>query len=235
VKSPAPRKGLAWTLASIAGVAVLVLFAFLVRVPEAPPAGPAPRPPTVGLVNPVVITETMLQDPTPLFLPTEFNSSRIDYVPREPSGAFAGFPPKMTFSDVALELHLPPPVAVPATPADALAGDPPGAPFIGFDRGDPVVEPVSPRAAYIEIVEAGTGRSVLGTPVGDAHPPASSVPWQPMEFIAAVDSSGLVGPVVPTTRSGVADVDAYFGHYLADTLRVGQRLAPGFYRIIVGP
>jgi hypothetical protein len=235
VKSTVPRKGGAWTLASISGVIVLVLFVFLVRVPEAPVAGPAPHPPTVGLVNPVVITETMLQDPTPLFLPTAFNSSRIDYVPREPSGAFAGFPAKLTFSDVALELHLPPPVVVPATPADALAGDPPGAPFIGFGRSDLVVEAVIGRAAYVEIVEAGTGRSVFGTPVSDAHPPASSVPWQPMEFMAAVDSSGLVGPVVPTTRSGVGDVDAYFGHYLADTLRVGQRLAPGFYRIIVGP
>jgi hypothetical protein len=235
VKPQSARKGLAWLLASVAGVLVLMWFMFLVRVPEAPVLTQEPRPPTVGLVNPVVITETMLQDPTPLFLPTEFNSSRIDYVPREPSGAFAGFPPKMTFSDVELELHLPPPVEVPTTPADALAGDPPGAPFIGFDRPDPVVELLSPRAAYVEIVDAGTGRSVFGTPVTDARPPASSIPWQPMEFMAAVDSSGLVGPVVPTTRSGVGDVDAYFGRYLAETLRVGQRLAPGFYRIIVGP
>jgi hypothetical protein len=226
---------MAWGLASVTGIIVLVWFAFLVRVPEPPAAIPASRPATVGVVDPVVITETMLQDPTPLFLPTEFNSSRVDYIPREPSGAFAGFPPKLTFSDVELELHLPPPSVVPATPADALAGDPPGAPFIGFDRPDPVVEPLSPRAAYVEILEAGTGRRVFGTPVTDAHPPAAPLPWQPMEFIAAVDASGLVGPVVPTARSGVGDVDAYFGRYLSDTLRVGQRLAPGFYRIIVGP
>jgi hypothetical protein len=189
----------------------------------------------VGVVDPVGITGTMLLDPTPLFLPTAFNSSRIDYVPREPGGAFAGFAPKMTYSVSELELRLPPPATIPSTPAAALAGDPPGAPFLGFDRPDPVMEPVSPRAAYIEIVDAGTGRSVFGTPVSDAHPPASLMPWQPMEFIAAVDSAGLVGPVVPTTRSGVGEVDAYFGRYLADTLRVGQRLAPGFYRIIVGP
>jgi len=222
-------------VASVTGVIVLVWLAFLVRIPEAPVPLPAARPPAVGLVDPVVLTGTMLLDPTPLFLPTEFNSSRIDYVPREPDGAFAGFPSKMTFSVSELQLHLPPPAVVPATPAEALAGDPPGAPFIGFDRADPIVEPIVPRMAYIEIVDAGTGRSVFGAPVADAHPPASSVPWQPMEFIAAVDSSGLVGPVMPTARSGVGDVDAYFGRYLADTLRVGQRLAPGFYRIIVGP
>ena len=82
----------------------------------------------------------MLIDPTPLFLPTEFNSSRIDYVPTEPSGAFAGFPAKLTFSETELQLDLPPTAASPRHSADALAGDPPGAPFIGFDRADPDLE-----------------------------------------------------------------------------------------------
>jgi hypothetical protein len=76
---------------------------------------------------------------------------------------------------------------------------------------------------------------VFGRPVNDAKPPASTRPWDPMEFVAAVDAAGLVGPLVPTARSGVDEIDAYFGHYLADTLRVGQRLSPGFYRIVVGP
>lgn len=186
------------------------------------------------LVDPVVIMRTMLLDPTPLFLPTAFNSARIDYVPGALGGAFAGFPFKKTFSDSELELHLPPAASVPGSPAEALAGDPPGAPFIGFDRANPVMEPLSPRVAYVEIMDARTGRSVLEMPVTGAHPPVSA-PWQPMEFIAAVDPAGLVGPLVPTARSGVDEVDTYFGRYLADTLRVGQRLAPGFYRIVVGP
>jgi hypothetical protein len=177
----------------------------------------------------------MLRDPTPLFLPTEFNSSRKEYVPKEPGGAFSGFPPLWAFDKAELNLNLPPPIAVPRSPADALAGEPPGAPFIGFNRSDLNVQPVSSRTAYIEIVAAGTGRQIVGRAVTDARPPSSSLPWQPMEFMAAVDSSGLVGPVVPTTRSGVDDVDAYFARYLADTLHIGQSLPPGFYRISVGP
>jgi hypothetical protein len=234
VKPHASRAGKVWTWAAISGVVVLLWLAFQIRVPGPPEAARPANPPSVRLVDPVVTAWTMLLDPTPLFLPTEFNSSRIDYVPREPGGSFAGFPFKKTFSDTELELHLPPATDVPASPADALAGDPPGAPFIGFDRADPVVEPLSPRGAYVDIMDAGTGRSVLALALADAHPPAS-MPWQPMEFIAAVDAAGLVGPVVPTNSSGVDDVDTYFGRYLADTLRVGQRLAPGFYRIVVGP
>jgi hypothetical protein len=176
----------------------------------------------------------MLFDLTPLFLPTEFNSSRKEYVPSEPGSAFKGFPAALTFDVSRLELSLPPAAAVPENPAEALVGDPPGAPFIGFGRSDLKVEPLPPRGAYVEIVDAGSGRTVFGQAVADAHPP-SSVPWRPMEFIAAVDSAGLVGPVMPTVRSTVGDVDDYFARYLAETFRVGQRLAPGFYRISVGP
>jgi hypothetical protein len=211
------------------------MVALLVKVPE--PSAPATRhaAPSVGLVDAGVIMSTMLRDPAPLFLPTVFNSSRKDYVPKEPGGAFGGFQPQYVFDPSQLVLNLPPPAGIPGSPAEALGGDPPGAPFIGFDRADPVVEALGPRTAYVEVVNAGTGRSVFGRAVGDAHPPQTSVPWQPMEFIAAVDSTGLVGPVVPTARSGVDEVDAYFGRYLAETLRLGQRLAPGFYRISVGP
>jgi hypothetical protein len=41
--------------------------------------------------------------------------------------------------------------------------------------------------------------------------------------------------VVLTAHSNVAEVDAYFGRFLAEKLMIGQRLAPGFYRVVVGP
>jgi hypothetical protein len=233
VKAKGQGFGKAWTWGSVIGVIVIVWFALQVKAPEAPPAvGKSPNS-TVGLVDPVVIKSTMLFDLAPLFLPTEYNSSRKPYVPTEPGGTFAGFSFKPTFSDSQIELHLPPPVAVPSSPAEALVGDPPGAPFIGFGRTDIKTEPLAPRAAYVEITDAESGRDVYSQPVSDARPPAPG--WRPMEFMAAVDAAGLVGPPVLTVHSDVAEVDAYFGHYLADSLRIGQRLNPGFYRIRVGP
>jgi hypothetical protein len=227
------RRGWAWVAG--AGVLVLVGLALLVRVPS-PPRPPEPetaRSP-VGIVDPVAINGSMLFDLTPLFLPTEFNSSRKDYKPREPGSSFAGFPAKRTFADSGLRLRLGPPVAVPDNPAEALVGDPPGAPFLGFGQSDLGVSPLPRRGAYVEIVDAGSGRKVFGQEVAQALPPAAA-PWRPMEFVAAVDAAGLVGPLVPTVRSGVVEVDDYFMRFLADTLRVGQRLSPGFYRISVGP
>ena len=211
-----------------------VWVTFYIKVPEPPPAPAAPPGSPVGLVDPVVIERTMLFDLTPLFLPTEYNSSRKDYVPSEPGSSFTGFAWRRVFADSGLDLRLPEAQAVPANPAEALADDPPGAPFIGFGRRDLRVELLPPRGAYVEIVEAASGRRVFGEPVAYAHPPAAA-PWRPMEFIAAVDSAGLVGSLVPTVRSGEGEVDEYFGRYLAETLRVGQRLAPGFYLVSVGP
>ena len=118
--------------------------------------------------------------------------------------------------------------------AESLVGDPPGAPFLGFGRTDLQVDRLPARGAFVEITEAGSGRSVFARPVADVNPPGGA-PWQPMEFLAAVDAAGLVGPLVPTLRSGVYEVDNFFQRYLADTLRVGSRLPPGFYRITVGP
>jgi hypothetical protein len=230
-----PKDSSIWIVAAVTGVVGFCLLAFLVKIPE-PHLQEAGSPaPSVGILDPVVVKATMLSDPTPLFLPTQFNSSRRDYVAREPIGAFSGFQPKLTFEESQLSFKLPASSSIPSSPAEALAGDPPGAPFLGFGRRDPVTQPLSARTAYVEIRDSGTGRKVFAAAVQDAHPPARSMPWQPMEFMAAVDAAGLVGPPVPTVRSGVDDVDAYFGRYLADTLRVGQRLAPGFYRVVVGP
>lgn len=227
--------GRTWAIASAAGVLALLGFAYVVRVPDSRAVVTAPVAPSVALVDPVVIRGTMLRDPTPLFLPTEFNSSRQEYVASPPTGAFAGFPAQFAFAGDRLDLNLPPPTVVPASPAEALVGDPLDAPFVGFGREDYVVQPIAKREAYVEILDAGTGRMVYGGAVADAHPPETSIPWEPMEFLAAVDATGLVGPLVPTARSGVDEVDSYFSRYLAETLRVGQRLAPGFYRISVGP
>jgi hypothetical protein len=71
-------------------------------------------------------------------------------------------------------------------------------------------------------------QAITGAPPGKGG-------WAPVEFVARVDAAGLVGPLVVTERSGLEEVDVFFANYLARTLRVGERLAPGFYRICVGP
>jgi hypothetical protein len=114
---------------------------------------------------------------------------------------------------------------------------------LGLGRGETLVVPLPPRGAFVEIVATRTGRRALSAQAmtqveklaADARPPGDR-PWQPFEFLAAVDPAGLVGPlVIVEPRSGVEEVDRYFQDYLVQTVRVGERLKPGFYRISVGP
>lgn len=233
-----------WALAVFAGAAVLALGIALFRSPR-PAAAPAPSHSKLTLrlgepegtpADPLFREDAEAHDPTPLFLPTRWNSSEKEVSRREPNGAFESFGPKLAFSETGLALSLPPPVAVPARPADALDANPPGHPFVGIGRTDSPPPVVSARSAFVEIVAAGTGqrvfaRALTGLPPGVADAPPEGGAW---EFMAAVDAAGLVGTLVPTVRSGTP-ADGYFLNYLVRTLRIGERLSPGFYRISVGP
>ena len=109
-------------------------------------------------------------------------------------------------------------------------------PFLGFGRVDVPLKPLAPRTAVIEIRELGTGRPV---PVPDIPSgvvlPASPMEWQPAEFLVCVTAEGLLGKPVETVSSNVEDLDAFFRDHLTNTLRLGERLAPGMYRVVVGP
>ena len=233
-----------WILSSLAGAAILVFGIALFRPPR-PPAPSLPTHPklTLGLgaatgasADPLFREDAEAHDPTPLFLPTRWNGSEVSLPPREQGGAFENFAPRLAFSTTQLALDLPQAVGVPARPADALEANPPGQQFVGVGRSDRTPPVLTPRSAYVEVVDVGTGRRVLAQALADlptarADSPPQGGDW---EFMAAVDAAGLVGTLVPTVRSGTA-ADGFFVTYLVENLRVGDRLPPGFYRISVGP
>ena len=233
-----------WGWAAGGAVVIVAAGLLLFRAPQGPALKPPPRGVRVSLTsNPSLRDEAEIFDPTPLFLPTKLNAAPKPIELREPGSTFRDFGPVFGFAEVELKfdsLSLPKPVGPPpdprAEPGAVLALPAPGALALGFGRSDTPVAALPARGARVEIVSTGTGRrvSVPALPESDL-PPNVGRPWQPMEFIAAVDAAGLVGPLVPTARSGIEEVDVFFQNYLARTLRVGERLAPGFYRIRVGP
>ena len=209
--------------------------------------------------------EATLLDPTPLFQPTRWNTAQRSVAPPEPGGTFQSYRVPANLSVVQTELglgraetdaagkvatpkkllsslDLPEPVAVPGRPAEALAAGLPGPVVVGFGRADQPVVSLPGHGATVDIVAVGTGRAALPPNAmaqvqmlaAEARPPGGRS-WQAMEFLATVDSAGLAAPLMMTTRSGVEEVDAYFQNFVARTLRVGDRLLPGFYRISVGP
>ena len=233
-----------WAASVLAGAAILAFGVVLFRSPRAPELPPPTHAkialglgvPAGASADPLFREDAEAHDPTPLFLPTHWNSSEKNLPPQEPGGVFESFGPELVFLEIQLALNLPPAIAVPPRPADALDINSPGLPFVGVGRSDRALPVLTPRSAFVEVVAAGTGQRVFaqaltGLPPKVADSPPEGGSW---EFMAAVDAAGLVGTLVPTIRSGTI-ADGFFVKYLVQTLRIGDRLAPGFYRISVGP
>ncbi len=236
-----------WILAVLAASVTVAGVMALFREPSPPAPPPARVKPTVELPVPGNLLTSdwaAFKDPIPLFLPTKWNSSPPERDRREPEGDFNGYGPIYTFSVNDLQLNLPASIAVPARPADALVENAPGNPFLGFGRADVAVSPLTARWAFVEIVAAASGRTVFTRELADeaavkgAASPLREGTWQPLEFMAAVDAAGLVGQLTPVVRPEAAADDpflqlpgkslAILENYLAQKLRIGDRLPPVF-------
>lgn len=239
------KNRLRWALALSGAVVVLAGVGRLFHppLPTALPTTKPPKPASVGMTGPgsagneLLQEQAQLQDPTPLFLPTEFNAAQDtlpDKVLHKPGEQFAGFLPKLSYGEADLKLGFAPTVSVPKGATEALLSQPTQQPFPGFGRLDSPGGELPSRGAMLEVIFAKTGQTVWEKVLAEARPPGDKT-WQPLEFLVAVDAAGLVGPPLLSVRSGVEEVDGYFQNYLVKTLHVGARLSPGFYRICVGP
>lgn len=227
-----------WLIAAITSVTLVGGTAALVRVPVSP-ASTERIPPARSMLAFAEANQEQadLYDPTPLFLPTPWNArppSLAAGTAREPGGWNRDYAPQPTYTEDSARPVFPPPVDVPATPADALAIGTPRVPFAGMGRVDREIPKLNARHAFVEILAASSGQIVLTKVLTDARPPTDS-DWQPMEFLVTAAPAGLIGSPRLATSSGVEQVDRYFQDYLVKTLHIGARLAPGFYRIKIGP
>lgn len=248
-KPPVHRRG-HWLVAGSAALAVAVAAALLFRVPASPippPAVPASAPVELRNISrgtTLQSEEAALRDLAPLFLPTPRNATLERLPQREPGRSMIDQEvPRLGFGEggAALEQDLPPVVTLngrtlaAAGPLDALLGISPGPALSGIGRMAVELPQLAPRGAVIDVVAAGTGKSVLTDELPSAAKPQTDQMWQPLVLFAAVDAAGLVAPLAVVGVSGVDVVDGHFRSYLARSYRIGDRLTPGFYRITIAP
>lgn len=229
-----------WIAIVVALVLVgLIFFATLhIRLPKT-----AEQKPT-STTKPQIVVRRVVQgdervDPMALFLPTTLNSSDPALPTsfrREPGYALKPIDPKLTYAQYEMKVVLPEPIQTPADAGQAVrVGEGPN-PFYAFGRINFPYTPLSPRLAFLEVLQARTGRIVLAAPL-KALPTGKfpAVDWQPLEMAVAVESAGLVGEPTVTSGSGFEEVDRYFRDLLLRQFRLGARLPPGFYTLRIGP
>ncbi len=234
-----------WLWTSVAVVIVFVGAMALVRTPEPP----APRRPLnaeprsqVGLTrldeksaDAVTREEAVFRDPTPLFLPTPWNAG-AEVGPRVPTTGPEGRFPDYAAKWVNPAMELPvwfAPTPVPALPAAGLRVGERRNPFGAVGRRETAIEPLPERLAFVEVLQTETGRRVLATPL-TLVTGAPAADWQPLELLVGVDRTGWVDAAV-TSGSGVDEWDRFLRRFIEKEFRLAQRVAPGFYRVVVGP
>lgn len=176
-------------------------------------------------------------DPTPLFLPTERNfqqgplPSRILNM-KQPGQVFRDFEPKWHFVEATLPDY--------GAPADVMSGNLVemlawgiDAPFAGFGRLDKVGFQLERRSGFLEVKSLKTGELSLAGTIEKLDLP--KVDYSPAEFLVVVASAGLIGDPILLVTSTQDEVDVKLKDYLVRIYRVGERLAPGRYHVLIGP
>lgn len=231
---PAGDRG-RWIQAALGSGFVLAVVMALFREPmRTQSSSAAPKAPQAALgLRRVEATEAALLDPTPLFLPTRWNAAQKDVALPKVGGAFANFPARFAFEDSELR-SLGPSRRVNTGPADLLRLDSPGAAILGIGRGDLVQAPDESRGAVVEITRLSGSAAVLVERLSGIALLETEL-WEPVEFVAVVDATGRCAPLVPTVRSQSDEIDSFLKKRITDAARIGSRLAPGSYKIRVGP
>jgi len=210
-------------------------FLMLLGIPATPEksgfSAPTTRP-AVRLKQ-VIADEAALLDKTPLFLPTVWNTAVKEIGLPKSGGVFADFPAKHAF-DVGDINSLSPNINADLGKIEILDLAPGGSVFMGLGRQEkPEIVRKRP-GARIEVFDARFGRKFWSADLATSPIPKSVI-WQPFEFMAMVDPAGLVGPLVTTSPAGSDEVETILQKHLTQILKVGVRLDPGVYRIVLGP
>lgn len=196
-----------------------------------------------GRGDPLMNERAQLFDPTPLFFPTEWNfgqSPLRDSIRRQPAQVFASFEPVLTFADQNMKSYGTEASVVPDKLTDVLVqGN--EAPFAGMGQIDVQRPALAERAGFLEVKGLMDGKTIISQALAGLILPR--LDFDPLEFLVVVSSSGIVGePVVVHWSSsdslaagGSEEVEVFFRSYLVKTFRLGERLHPGRYRVLVGP
>jgi hypothetical protein len=175
-----------------------------------------------------------LMDPTPLFFPTEWNYGQRPLSQRnlkQPGQVFKSFEPRLPLSDKGIELYGVEPAPGPEKLVDVLVqGN--EAPFAGMGQIDAQRSTLPVRSGFLEIRGYKNSNIIKSEQLGGINPPRTDI--APIEFMVVVGSAGLIGEPVLTSGSGWDEVDIFFRNYLVKTYRLGERLYPGQYRVVVG-
>jgi|GEM_PF-705625 len=177
-----------------------------------------------------------LQDPTPLYLPTRWNSGRFDdamAVERAPGTTFTSFPAKSIMGLGPVTVGVPDSVDMPVGELAVVTRPDPARAFVELGRMPLAENRPTAQSARLEIVRLDSGRTVAVRDL--AGSPELTAFNLPVELLAAVDASGFIANPTVVSSSGDQALDSLAVNILARGGQFDVGLRPGIYRISIGP
>lgn len=188
-----------------------------------------------GSSDQVLRERAELFDPTPLFFPTDWNFGQTPVqvgLQRDSLEVFPAFEPQFVFPEQAAGLGVSTKASEMESLPEVLArGNP--IPLAGLGAVDVLGAVLEPRAAYLEVRKFAGGKALLATELKELTLPRRD--FAPMECLLVVAADGVVGDLILASSSGEEEIDSFFRNYLLKAFRIGERLAPGRYRVVIGP
>ncbi|WP_221032148.1 hypothetical protein [Actomonas aquatica] len=190
--------------------------------------------------------ELSLNDPTPLFLPTPYNSGRVEMdmtAERSPGIAFDVIGSKLVFPESGNQLAVPDVVHLDAEPLQVLENLAPRVVLAELPREAFAVDPLAGRQAILEVRRVLDGK-VMWEEIIPVQSEGVQDGIAPLDLLVLVNEAGMVtsrGAVELAASGGGApllDQQPVNLSALSKLLRVSQfegRLAAGIYRISLGP
>lgn len=227
----------------VSAVAVTGVWWTMARVkPSVAAAGPVMPAPFVRLAvggagqgDQILREQAELMDPTPLFFPTEWNFGQQplrESMRPQPGQVFGSFAEKITLGEQKIKIYGGEPAVVPEGLSDVFVqGN--EAPFAGLGQIDVPRPELAARSGFVEIRSLGARDDIIQQALVNISIPRPD--YAPLEFLAVVSSAGLIGDPILVVGSGWEEVDSFVRSYLVKTFRLGERLGPGRYRVLVGP
>lgn len=180
MRTPAQSERRRWIWAGLGAIAVVLVFLILFRAPVEPAVergsalakerAPVAAVPQVGFRR-VAPEEAALVDPTPLFLPTAWNTAQKEVALPKVGGAFADYPARFTYDEMEFR-SLAPKKDSAVDVSGALALNSPGVALLGIGRSPVDLPAQSRRSAFYEVAPAAGGRVVLAEALAEAKPRA---------------------------------------------------------------
>jgi hypothetical protein len=187
-----------------------------------------------NVADQVLREQAELFDPTPLFFPTAWNygqqPARV-LNRKQPGQFFDDFEAKRAIDEQKTPSYGAEPLVLPEKLADVLVqGN--EAPFAGMGQIDRPQSNLPVRSGYLEIYDLKNRDNIKGEVLSGLSLPRTD--FAPVEFLVMVEAHGLVGEPLLTATSGWEEVDNFFRAYLVKSYRLGERLRPGRYRVVIG-